>query len=63
VAKYKLTAGPASRWDESAIPLLPEYLKKYYLRLMNTFIEFEDELKDEHKYRLLCCKKAVYIIQ
>uniref|UniRef100_A0ACD5ZG04 Uncharacterized protein n=1 Tax=Avena sativa TaxID=4498 RepID=A0ACD5ZG04_AVESA len=46
------------RWDESAIPLLPEYLKKYYVMLMNTFIEFEDDLKPDHKYRIVYCRKA-----
>ncbi|KAM0837349.1 hypothetical protein ACQ4PT_061725 [Festuca glaucescens] len=46
------------RWDDSAIPLLPEYLKKYYVRLMNTFIEFEDDLKPDHKYRIVYCRMA-----
>ncbi|XP_020151457.1 tau-cadinol synthase [Aegilops tauschii subsp. strangulata] len=46
------------RWDESAIPLLPEYLKKYFIRMMNTFREFNDELKQDHKYRVAYCRKA-----
>ncbi|KQJ81619.1 hypothetical protein BRADI_5g01823v3 [Brachypodium distachyon] len=47
------------RWDESAIPILPEYLKKYYIRLMDTYRELEDELKQDHKYRIVYCRKAV----
>lgn len=47
------------RWDESAVLLLPEYLKKYYVRLMNTFKEIEDELKPDHKYRVAYCRKAL----
>uniref|UniRef100_R7WFZ2 (+)-delta-cadinene synthase isozyme C2 n=1 Tax=Aegilops tauschii TaxID=37682 RepID=R7WFZ2_AEGTA len=47
------------RWDESAITLLPEYLKGYFVRLMNTFREFEDELKPDHKYRVAYSRKAI----
>ncbi|KAM3393486.1 hypothetical protein ACQJBY_014288 [Aegilops geniculata] len=46
------------RWDESAIPILPEYLKKYYVKLIKTFRELEDELKEDHKYRMVYCRKA-----
>ncbi|KAM3244660.1 hypothetical protein ACQJBY_056146 [Aegilops geniculata] len=46
------------RWDESGISLVPEYLQKYYVMLMNTFEEFEDELKQDHKYRVAYCRKA-----
>ncbi|VAH39706.1 unnamed protein product [Triticum turgidum subsp. durum] len=47
------------RWDESAVFLLPEYLRKFYVRLMNTFIEIEHELKPDHKYRVAYCRKAI----
>lgn len=47
------------RWDESAIQILPDYLKKYYVILMNTFKELEGELKEDHKYRMVYCRKAV----
>uniref|UniRef100_A0ACD5V367 Uncharacterized protein n=1 Tax=Avena sativa TaxID=4498 RepID=A0ACD5V367_AVESA len=46
------------RWDESAILLLPNYLKKYYVRLMKTFTEIEDELKLDYKYRVAYCREA-----
>lgn len=46
------------RWDESAISVLPEYLKNYYAKLMSTFKEIEDELKSE-KYYITYAVKAV----
>uniref|UniRef100_A0ACD5ZP33 Uncharacterized protein n=1 Tax=Avena sativa TaxID=4498 RepID=A0ACD5ZP33_AVESA len=46
------------RWEENAIVLLPGYLKRYYIRLMNAFREFEEELKPEHKYRVSYSRKA-----
>ncbi|KAM0916357.1 hypothetical protein ACQ4PT_010236 [Festuca glaucescens] len=50
------------RWDESAVSLLPEYLQKFYLKLMSTFKEFEDELKPDEKYRVSFCTKAFQIL-
>ncbi|XP_073365613.1 tau-cadinol synthase-like [Aegilops tauschii subsp. strangulata] len=47
------------RWEESAVLLLPEYLKKYYVRLMNTFTEIELELKPDHNYRVAYSRKAL----
>uniref|UniRef100_I1PBA1 Uncharacterized protein n=2 Tax=Oryza glaberrima TaxID=4538 RepID=I1PBA1_ORYGL len=46
------------RWDESAISVLPEYLKNYYAKLMSTFKEIEDELKSEEKYYITYAVKA-----
>uniref|UniRef100_A0ACD6ACK4 Uncharacterized protein n=1 Tax=Avena sativa TaxID=4498 RepID=A0ACD6ACK4_AVESA len=46
------------RWDDTAIPLLPEYLKKYYVKCMSTFREFEDELEQGFKYRVIYCRQA-----
>lgn len=46
------------RWDESAISLLPEYLKKFYNKVLSGFKEFEDELADNEKYRIDYIKKA-----
>ncbi|KAM0829477.1 hypothetical protein ACQ4PT_066825 [Festuca glaucescens] len=51
-----------SRWEESAISLLPEYLKKFYLKLISTFKEFEDELKSDEKYRVSFSTKAFQIL-
>ncbi|KAF8728667.1 hypothetical protein HU200_017938 [Digitaria exilis] len=50
------------RWEESAITLLPEYLKKFYHKLMNTFKEFEDELKPHEKCRVAFSIKAFQIL-
>ncbi|KQK21701.1 hypothetical protein BRADI_1g62538v3 [Brachypodium distachyon] len=50
------------RWEESAASLLPEYLKKFYLKLLSTFNEFEDELKPDEKYRVSFSTKAFQIL-
>uniref|UniRef100_A0A0E0D0G3 Terpene synthase N-terminal domain-containing protein n=1 Tax=Oryza meridionalis TaxID=40149 RepID=A0A0E0D0G3_9ORYZ len=47
-----------SRWDESAISVLPEYLKNYYAKLLSTFTEIEDELKSDEKYYITYAVKA-----
>ncbi|XP_044322471.1 tau-cadinol synthase isoform X1 [Triticum aestivum] len=49
------------RWEENATSLLPEYLQKFYLKLMSTFKEFEDELKPDEKYRVAFSTKAFQI--
>ncbi|XP_074591602.1 beta-eudesmol synthase [Curcuma longa] len=41
------------RWNPQAIDCLPEYLKDYYLKLLKTFEEFEEELELNEKYRML----------
>lgn len=50
------------RWDESAVYLLPEYLKKYYLKMMSNFTEFEDELEPNEKYRNVYNRKALQVL-
>ncbi|EAY93636.1 hypothetical protein OsI_15422 [Oryza sativa Indica Group] len=45
------------RWDESALFLLPEYLKKFYNELLNNFKEFEDQVAINDKYRVAYAKK------
>uniref|UniRef100_A0A0E0DCP0 Terpene synthase N-terminal domain-containing protein n=1 Tax=Oryza meridionalis TaxID=40149 RepID=A0A0E0DCP0_9ORYZ len=45
------------RWDESAIPLVPEYLKKFYIKLLNNFKEIEDQVMDNEKYQVAYAKK------
>uniref|UniRef100_A0A0D9ZJ57 Terpene synthase N-terminal domain-containing protein n=1 Tax=Oryza glumipatula TaxID=40148 RepID=A0A0D9ZJ57_9ORYZ len=44
------------RWDKSAISILPEYLKKFYIKLLINFEEFEHQVSDNEKY------KAVYLL-
>ncbi|KAF0929104.1 hypothetical protein E2562_015211 [Oryza meyeriana var. granulata] len=41
----------AARWDESAIGLLPEYIKGFYAHLLKTFDSFAEELGPEKRYR------------
>uniref|UniRef100_A0A0D3FUC4 Uncharacterized protein n=1 Tax=Oryza barthii TaxID=65489 RepID=A0A0D3FUC4_9ORYZ len=45
------------RWDESAISLLPEYMKKLYRALLNYFRETEAQVEASDKYRVACMKK------
>ncbi|KAF0893588.1 hypothetical protein E2562_027314, partial [Oryza meyeriana var. granulata] len=45
------------RWNESAISLLPEYLKKFYNKLLNNFKEFEDQVAVNEMYRVDYAKK------
>uniref|UniRef100_A0A0E0DCN3 Uncharacterized protein n=1 Tax=Oryza meridionalis TaxID=40149 RepID=A0A0E0DCN3_9ORYZ len=45
------------RWDESAISLLPEYMKKFYHALLNYFRETEAQVEASDKYRVTCMKK------
>ncbi|CAL5010396.1 unnamed protein product [Urochloa decumbens] len=48
-----------NRWSESAVPLLPEYMKGFYLFLLETFYSFEDELGPQKSYRVLYLKEAM----
>lgn len=41
----------ACRWDESDVSLLPEYLKKFFVKVISNFRKFEDELESHEKYR------------
>ncbi|KAF2933445.1 hypothetical protein DAI22_04g083400 [Oryza sativa Japonica Group] len=45
------------RWDKSAISILPEYLKKYYSKLLINFKEFQDQVTDNEKYMVACTKE------
>ncbi|XP_042404685.1 alpha-humulene synthase-like [Zingiber officinale] len=40
------------RWEPQAIDEVPEYLKNFYLKLLRTFKEFENELESDEKYRI-----------
>ncbi|KAK1686062.1 hypothetical protein QYE76_046910 [Lolium multiflorum] len=47
------------RWDESAISLLPEYLKKFYIELLRTFKNIEGEMPIDINYDIYHLKKAI----
>ncbi|CAL4914377.1 unnamed protein product [Urochloa decumbens] len=49
-------------WDESYIYLLPEYMKKFFLKAITNFKEFEDELEPHEKYRVSYARKAFQLI-
>ncbi|PWZ44085.1 hypothetical protein Zm00014a_025607 [Zea mays] len=46
------------RWDESAVSLLPEYMKDFYMYLLKTFSSFENELGPDKSYRVFYLKEA-----
>ncbi|KAF8701686.1 hypothetical protein HU200_033452 [Digitaria exilis] len=46
------------RWDENDVSLLPEYLKKFFVKMINNFREFEDELEPHEKYRNIYNRKG-----
>ncbi|XP_034570343.1 tau-cadinol synthase isoform X1 [Setaria viridis] len=50
------------RWDESDISLLPEYIKKLFLKVIRNFKEFEDELEAHEKYRIAYARKGFQLI-
>ncbi|KAK3118080.1 hypothetical protein QOZ80_9BG0693950 [Eleusine coracana subsp. coracana] len=45
------------RWNEDASNLLPEYLRKFYNRLLSNFKEMEEELPEDAKYRFARTKR------
>nr|UIB01645.1 (S)-beta-bisabolene synthase [Cymbopogon martinii] len=47
------------RWDYSAVSMLPEYLRKLYLRLLRTFEDFEDEVQPNERYHVAYNREAV----
>ncbi|XP_042400241.1 alpha-humulene synthase-like [Zingiber officinale] len=40
------------RWEPQAVDQVPEYLKDFYLKLLKTFREIENELESDEKYRI-----------
>ncbi|RCV35884.1 hypothetical protein SETIT_7G275700v2 [Setaria italica] len=46
------------RWDESAVSILPEYLKKFYLRILRTFKEIQDMLAPNEQYKVSYAQKS-----
>uniref|UniRef100_A0A0D9Z7N9 Terpene synthase N-terminal domain-containing protein n=1 Tax=Oryza glumipatula TaxID=40148 RepID=A0A0D9Z7N9_9ORYZ len=43
-------------WDKSAVSILPEYLRIFYIKLLNDFDEMEDSLEPDEKYRMSYAK-------
>ncbi|XP_040377952.1 eudesmanediol synthase-like [Oryza brachyantha] len=46
------------RWDESAVSILPKYLRVFYIKLLNNFNELEDSLEPHEKYRISYTRNA-----
>ncbi|WVZ59787.1 hypothetical protein U9M48_009886, partial [Paspalum notatum var. saurae] len=54
---HKLTEA-LQRWDGRAVSTLPEYLRKFYMRLLRTFEEIEAELQPKERYRVAYIREA-----
>uniref|UniRef100_A0A0E0GMM3 Terpene synthase N-terminal domain-containing protein n=1 Tax=Oryza nivara TaxID=4536 RepID=A0A0E0GMM3_ORYNI len=52
---YKLNEA-IQRWDKSAVSILPEYLRIFYIKLLNDFDEMEDSLEPDEKYSMSYAK-------
>uniref|UniRef100_A0A0D3FUD1 Terpene synthase N-terminal domain-containing protein n=1 Tax=Oryza barthii TaxID=65489 RepID=A0A0D3FUD1_9ORYZ len=53
ISEYEQEEG----WDESAVTLLPEYLKKFYRELLRNFKVLQDQVTDNDKYRVTYTRK------
>ncbi|XP_042428271.1 alpha-humulene synthase-like isoform X1 [Zingiber officinale] len=48
----RLLTEAIERWEPQAVNHVPEYLKDFYLKLLATCKDFEDELEPHEKYRI-----------
>ncbi|KAG6513655.1 hypothetical protein ZIOFF_023988 [Zingiber officinale] len=48
-----------SLWNPNEVDQLPEYLRDFFLKMLNIFQEFENELAPEEKFRILYLKEEV----
>ncbi|KAJ1274450.1 hypothetical protein BS78_05G062500 [Paspalum vaginatum] len=45
------------RLDESMVPILPEYMRTFYIKILSNFNDIEDTLEPWEKYRMIHIKK------
>lgn len=50
------------RWDESMVPILPEYLRMFYIKLLSNFNEIEDILEPWEKNRMADVQNSVQLV-
>ncbi|KAJ3679565.1 hypothetical protein LUZ60_017576 [Juncus effusus] len=58
----RLLTNAIQRWDERATEMIPDYLKDYYLKILNTAEEVESELQPSKKYRISYFKESFKIM-
>ncbi|KAG6534755.1 hypothetical protein ZIOFF_008658 [Zingiber officinale] len=51
-----------SMWEPQAVDQVPEYLKDFYLKLLKTCKDFEDELEAHEKYRIPYLQEAIKVL-
>ncbi|WVZ83460.1 hypothetical protein U9M48_030606 [Paspalum notatum var. saurae] len=54
---YKINEA-MQRWDESAVSILPKYLRMLYIKTLSNLKEFEDGLEPNKKYRMSYAESA-----
>ncbi|KAG6539097.1 hypothetical protein ZIOFF_004250 [Zingiber officinale] len=55
----RLLTEAIERWEPQAVEHVPEYLKDFYLKLLKTYKDFEDELEPNKKYRIPYLHKEI----
>ncbi|XP_042399446.1 alpha-humulene synthase [Zingiber officinale] len=50
------------RWEPQAVDCVPEYLKDFYLKLLKTYKDFEDELEPNEKYRIPYLQEEIKVL-
>ncbi|XP_042375757.1 (S)-beta-bisabolene synthase-like [Zingiber officinale] len=53
----RLLTDAIQRWSPSAVDQLPKYLRDFFLKMLSTFQEFENELAPEETFRILYLKE------
>ncbi|XP_042385925.1 (S)-beta-bisabolene synthase isoform X1 [Zingiber officinale] len=53
----RLLTDAIQRWNPNEVDQLPEYLRDFFLKMLNIFQEFENELAPEEKFRILYLKE------
>nr|QSK97104.1 terpene synthase [Curcuma wenyujin] len=62
VEESRLLTEAIERWEPQAVHHLPEYLKDFYLKLLKTCKDFEDELEPNEKYRISYLQDEIKVL-
>ncbi|XP_074561961.1 alpha-humulene synthase-like [Curcuma longa] len=58
----RLLTEAIERWEPQAVDHVPEYLKDFYLKLLKTCKDFEDELEPNEKYRVSYLQEEIKVL-
>ncbi|XP_042425872.1 alpha-humulene synthase-like [Zingiber officinale] len=62
LGESRLLTEAIERWEPQAVDQVPEYLKDFYLKLLKTCKDFEDELEPHEKYRIPYLQEAIKVL-